>query len=184
MPCMHSKTEHRSGPAGTTPGAASAQAANPSTGMATSPTPAVQEPARRPEAGTTASKSRLRPANKGPRIRRERRLLAAMIGIWCQDQHTRAAPGSGAGRKSAILCNDCTSLLRYGQQRLDHCALGECKRPCADCTSDCYSEAMRPRMLEITRYAEPRLLSRHPLLGLRHRLDQLFNRLRSGTGRR
>lgn len=113
-----------------------------------------------------------------------------MIGLWCQDQHAQAAtpgqPQFGARFRAdpdpRALCDDCAELLRYGQQRLANCVFGECKRPCAECASDCYSETMRPRMLEIIRYAEPRLLARHPLLGLRHRLDQWLGRLRRGRG--
>jgi hypothetical protein len=106
----------------------------------------------------------LRPANSGRRIERERRTIAAMVGIYCQDHH--ATDGTS-------LCPDCAKLLSYANQRLDICVFGESKMACNDCTTHCYSETMRARMIEVMRYAGPRMPTRHPMLGLMHMLDRL-----------
>jgi len=112
-----------------------------------------------------AAKRSLRPANAGPRIQREKRTIAAMLSIYCRDH--------GHGTNSGCLCEDCSALLRYAQQRLDNCVFGELKQPCNQCTVHCYSETLRPRIVAIMDYAGPRLTLRHPLLGFFHLLDKL-----------
>jgi hypothetical protein len=106
----------------------------------------------------------LRPANQGRRIERERRTLAAMIGIYCRDHHHAAGAGP---------CEACADLLRYANQRLDVCVFGESKTACDDCSTHCYSGSRRARIVEVMRYAGPRLSLRHPLLGVMHALDNL-----------
>jgi hypothetical protein len=105
----------------------------------------------------------LRPANSGRRIRRERRTIAAMIGIYCRDHH---------GGHPQDPCEDCTDLLRYANQRLDVCVFGESKMPCNECSVHCYSKTRRERIVEVMRYAGPRMPWVHPLLGLLHFVDR------------
>lgn len=107
----------------------------------------------------------MRPANTGRRIERERRTIAAMIGIYCRDHHTEQATDD--------CCEDCAKLLRYANQRLDVCVFGESKSACNDCSTHCYSPTMRGHITEIMRYAGPRMSRRHPLLGLLHFVDRL-----------
>jgi hypothetical protein len=111
--------------------------------------------------------ARLRPANKGRRIRRERRTIAAMIGIYCHDHH---------GKDQTDCCDECANLRRYADQRLDVCVFGESKMPCNDCAVHCYSQTMRGRVVEIMRYAGPRMPLHHPVLGLLHFVDKLRGR--------
>ncbi len=106
----------------------------------------------------------LRPANQGRRIRRERRTIAAMIDIFCQDHHRSHAEGH---------CDHCTELLRYANRRLDVCAFGELKPPCSECAVLCYGKSQSPRIVEVMRYAGPRMPWRHPWLGLLHFVDKL-----------
>jgi hypothetical protein len=106
--------------------------------------------------------ARLRPVNRGRRIQRERRTLAAMIRVYCRAHH-------GGGDD----CKACAELLRYANQRLDVCVFGESKTPCDACAVHCYSKPRRERIVEIMRYAEPRLPLRHPWLGLMHFVDKL-----------
>lgn len=115
---------------------------------------------------TTAQPSktrRMRPPNQGRRIRREKRTIAAMLAVYCRDHHC----GDGAH------CDECATLLRYAEQRLDNCVFGESKMPCNHCTVHCYSKSLRPRIVEVMRYAGPRLALRYPLLGLLHMLDKV-----------
>jgi hypothetical protein len=97
----------------------------------------------------------------GPRIRREKQTVAAMIDLYCHDQH-------GA---NGALCPECGALHDYAMQRLDRCPFGEEKSTCADCTIHCYKPAMRERIRVVMRYAGPRMIWRHPLLAVRHVLD-------------
>ncbi len=123
----------------------------------------------------------LRPANQGRRIERERRTIAAMIAIYCRDHHhhgadacAHAAVDTDADMGAADpQCADCAELLRYANQRLDVCVFGESKMPCNDCTVHCYSNSRRGRIVEVMRYAGPRMPLHHPFLGLMHFVDKL-----------
>jgi hypothetical protein len=112
----------------------------------------------------------MRPANSGRRIQREKRSLQVMIGIYCRDHHANQDASATA------LCDQCEELSRYAQQRLDNCVFGELKQPCNDCSVHCYSKRWRPLILEVIRYAEPRLALQHPLLGALRLLDKLRGR--------
>ncbi|WP_328984836.1 nitrous oxide-stimulated promoter family protein [Thiorhodovibrio winogradskyi] len=109
-------------------------------------------------------KGRHRPKNQGPRIGREKRAIAAMTALYCRDHHQGRMPGNG-------LCAECSDFLGDVQSRLDHCPFGESKYACIDCRIGCYSETLARATREVTRYAEPRLWWRHPMLALLHFLD-------------
>ncbi len=97
-----------------------------------------------------------------PRLARERRTVAAMIGIYCRAKHG-----------GAELCAECADLLVYGALRLEHCPYGGGKPPCQDCPKHCYAPARRARIQEVMRYAGPRMMTRHPWLALLHLWDGL-----------
>jgi len=99
----------------------------------------------------------------GPRIARERKTIEAMVRLYCRDHH------HSGGR----LCNECQALLDYARQRLDRCPFAEDKPTCAKCTIHCYRPDMRAQVREVMRYAGPRMISRHPILAIRHLLDGL-----------
>lgn len=98
-----------------------------------------------------------------PRLRRERRTIQAMIEIYCREQH-RLPDGN--------LCADCQELEDYALGRLARCPFAENKPVCARCAVHCYRPEMRQRVREVMRYAGPRMLLRHPLLAVRHLLDE------------
>ena len=100
-------------------------------------------------------------SNTGPRIRREKQTVTAMIDIYCRDQH---------GTRSD-LCPECAALQSYAMQRLERCPFGEEKSTCANCTIHCYRPAMREQIRVVMRYAGPRMIWRHPVLAVRHVLD-------------
>lgn len=103
-------------------------------------------------------------SSKAPHLRRERRTVAAMIGIYCADRH--------AGRTDG-LCPSCREFLDYAQRRLDKCPYGDEKPTCANCPVHCYKPARRELARTIMRHAGPRMLLRHPLLAIAHHLDGL-----------
>jgi hypothetical protein len=106
---------------------------------------------------------RLRPANNGKRIRREKRTIEAMLDVYCHDHHHDAGG----------LCDDCANLLRYARQRLDNCVFGESKMPCNCCSVHCYSAKMRGHVVEVMRYSGPRMMLRYPMLSVLHLIDKL-----------
>jgi hypothetical protein len=100
------------------------------------------------------------------RMRREKRTIEAMIGLYCRDHH-----GTHVG-----LCDDCRDLRDYAYGRLDRCRFQANKPTCARCPIHCYKPAMRARIAVVMRYAGPRMLRRHPVLAIRHLLDGLKQR--------
>lgn len=97
------------------------------------------------------------------RIRREKKTVGAMLGLYCRDHHR--------GRER--LCSECAELLDYAEARLDKCPFGEQKPKCAQCEIHCYRPEQRERITAVMRYAGPRMLKRHPILALLHLKDSL-----------
>lgn len=95
------------------------------------------------------------------RLQRELQTIAAMIGIYCRGHH----------RSAHATCTDCEDLLAYARARLDHCPYGPDKPTCVNCPIHCYRPAQREQVKRIMRYAGPRMLLRHPILALLHKLD-------------
>ena len=100
-------------------------------------------------------------AEPGPRIRRERRTVAAMIRLYCRKKHgTRGA-----------LCDGCQAIHDHAMARLEHCPFQDGKSTCARCRVHCYRDPQRTRIREIMRFSGPRMLLRHPILAIGHLLD-------------
>lgn len=101
---------------------------------------------------------------KGRSLDREKRTIEIMVAMYCQGHHDRP-PQS--------LCPECRELLDYARRRLDKCPFGPGKGPCSKCQIHCYKPRMRSRIQAVMRYAGPRMLTRHPVMGLRHVVDSL-----------
>lgn len=101
-------------------------------------------------------------------VRRARELetIEAMAVMYCRGQrHAREA--------SEKLCTACSELFTYATRRLERCVFGDAKPTCANCLVHCYTAEMRERVRVMMRWAGPRMLFRHPLLAIRHKLDGL-----------
>lgn len=94
---------------------------------------------------------------------REVKTIAAMLRMYCHAHHGQPTRGS--------LCTDCGRLLDYATQRLQACVFGDAKPTCANCLVHCYSAELRERMRAVMRWAGPRMLRRHPVLGILHLID-------------
>ena len=96
-------------------------------------------------------------------IRRARELktIAVMVRMFCQVHH-HVRDG---------LCAECNSLLDYARQRLDRCPFGDAKPTCNKCLVHCYSADKREQVRVVMRWAGPRMLRYHPILGIRHLRD-------------
>jgi len=97
---------------------------------------------------------------EGARLERERRTVAAMIGIYCRAKHGPEAP-----------CVECADLEKYSRLRLEKCPYGEAKPTCANCPIHCYQPHRREQVRRVMAFAGPRILGRHPVLAVRHMLD-------------
>jgi hypothetical protein len=115
-------------------------------------------------AGPGGRPTSAREPNDGPRIARERKTVRAMIVLWCRALH-------GTTRKSG-LCPGCESLAAYADARLERCSFGEEKPVCRECPVHCYRPVEKERMQEVMRWAGPRMLRTHPVLAIRHLLDE------------
>ena len=96
------------------------------------------------------------------RIRRERKTITAMIGMYCRDHHDT---------RPAELCDGCGVLDDYAMQRIDKCPFCLEKPTCANCTIHCYKDDMREEVRKVMRYAGPKMMRRHPVLAVLHILD-------------
>jgi len=96
------------------------------------------------------------------RLARERLTMARMVAIHCTARHRHAG---------ADLCEQCRDFLEYAEGRLQKCPYGDAKPTCANCPIHCYKPARRAQAKEIMRFAGPRMLLRHPLLAIAHKLD-------------
>ena len=98
------------------------------------------------------------------RIRREKKTVSIMIEMYCRARHN--------GYKGA-LCDMCTQMHDYAMERIDKCPFCLAKPACANCPIHCYKRDMRDRVKTVMRYSGPRMLGRHPVLALLHKLDGL-----------
>jgi len=91
---------------------------------------------------------------------RELKTLEAMLRMYCRRHHG-----------GEPLCAECAALSEYARRRLERCVFGDAKPTCANCLVHCYRADMRERVRAMMRWAGPRMLLRHPVLGLLHLLD-------------
>ena len=93
---------------------------------------------------------------------RELKTIAAMLRMYCRaHRHETRVP----------LCASCDELLKYASRRLQRCVFGDAKPTCANCLVHCYSAERREQIRIVMRWAGPRMLRRHPILGILHLID-------------
>ena len=90
-------------------------------------------------------------------LSQERNTVKAMIRLYCRQNHTINP-----------LCEECSQLWFYVDERLNKCPFGIEKPTCQNCTVHCYKPEMRQRIREIMRYAGPRMIWHHPVMAIRH----------------
>ena len=95
---------------------------------------------------------------------REFLTIARMVDIYCNAHH---------GTKGDELCSECRAFVDYAEVRLQKCPYGEDKPTCANCPIHCYKPEQREQARAIMRYAGPRMLLKHPILTIAHKLDGL-----------
>jgi predicted amidophosphoribosyltransferase len=95
-------------------------------------------------------------------LKREKQTIQAMATIYCRDHHGT----------DGTLCVECDELLAYAHARLEACPYGEDKPTCVKCPIHCYKPAMKERVRIVMRYAGPRMVTRHPVMALRHLVNE------------
>lgn len=96
----------------------------------------------------------------GSRLQREKLTIQKMIALY-----QRKSPQALAEPAHY------QALYDYAMKRLDKCAFGENKPACRQCPIHCYQPAKREEMKQIMRWAGPKMLWRHPVLTIRHLID-------------
>jgi uncharacterized ferredoxin-like protein len=97
-------------------------------------------------------------------VRRARalRTIETMVHMYCAAHH-----GGGDA-----LCGDCAALFEYARRRLERCVFGDAKPTCANCVVHCYKADMRERIRVVMRWAGPRIMLRHPIMGIAHLIEE------------
>jgi hypothetical protein len=96
----------------------------------------------------------------GKRIEREKQTIAKMITLYA-NRNPDAIQDAGYYQ----------ALNAYADKRLEKCVFGEDKPACKQCPVHCYQPAKREEMKLVMRWAGPRMLWRHPILTIRHLID-------------
>lgn len=96
----------------------------------------------------------------GKRIHREIKTIEKMIKIY---EKAHPAPAEASDYYQG--------LFSYAVNRLEKCRYGEEKPACKQCPIHCYQPKMREQMKLVMRWAGPKMLIRHPILAIRHLLD-------------
>ncbi len=102
------------------------------------------------------------------RLDREKKTISHMMEIYCRGRHSGGHP-----------CSGCRQLLDYAMQRIDGCPYGGAKPSCAKCPVQCYNPVMGERIRQVMRYSGPRMMMYHPVLAIRHFLDEMAGRRKS-----
>ena len=96
------------------------------------------------------------------RIEREKRTVGIMIKMYCDHDHD----------KRSSICRDCDELFEFANDRINLCIYQEDKPVCSECQIHCYRKDMREKIKTVMRFAGPRMIFRHPILGIRHLIDK------------
>lgn len=97
---------------------------------------------------------------------REVKTMSTLVRLYCAGH--RHVP-----QAQETLCAQCAALLDYATRRTVRCVFGDAKPTCANCLVHCYTPEMRARVRDLMRWAGPRMLLRHPILAIAHKLDGL-----------
>lgn len=92
---------------------------------------------------------------------KEKRTVSLMIELYCRKKH---------GTKK-MLCPDCAALRDYAMLRSDKCPFMESKTFCSNCRVHCYKPEMREKIREVMRFSGPRMITRHPIMAVRHVIE-------------
>ena len=92
---------------------------------------------------------------------REKAVVSEMIALFCRAQH-----GTRSG-----LCDACAKLDSYARARSERCPFMEEKTFCSNCSVHCYRPDMRERIREVMRFSGPRMITRRPVMAVRHVIE-------------
>lgn len=95
------------------------------------------------------------------RLKREANTIEKMIALYA-----RAHPLEHQDDTSHY-----AQLYQYALKRLEKCRFGAQKPACKQCPIHCYQPQKREEIRAVMRWAGPRMLLHHPILAIRHLID-------------
>ena len=95
-------------------------------------------------------------------LAQEQEIVDLMIGIYCK--------GMKHERMHGDLCAFCGGLQSYTVERNEQCPFlqNQTKTFCQFCETHCYVSEKRQAIIEVMRYAGPRMLWHRPVLAIKH----------------
>ena len=96
------------------------------------------------------------------RIEREKRTVEIMVKMYCGHNHD----------KLGAICSACNELTEFAIERINHCVFQEDKTVCSECKVHCYRNDMRDKIKTVMRFAGPKMIFLHPIIGIRHLIDK------------
>lgn len=100
-------------------------------------------------------------------LQQEYETIQVMMMLFCRERHQT---------KPQELCPKCHDLLTYAKAKLDKCPYQDDKPACLRCPIHCYKPDQREQIREVMRFAGPRIMRSHPIMGARHLLKGLKNK--------
>ena len=97
------------------------------------------------------------------RLESELKTIKTMIKMYCNKFH----------KPIGDFCQECLELFEYAGERLKYCRFGENKPTCENCPVHCYKPDARENIRKVMRYAGPRMIYTHPVMGFRHLFKKL-----------
>ena len=85
-----------------------------------------------------------------------------MVKMYCNHNH---------GKKGSI-CSECNELIEFANERIEKCVFQNNKPVCSECQIHCYRQEMRDKIKVVMRFAGPRMIFLHPIIGIRHLIDK------------
>lgn len=95
----------------------------------------------------------------------DERTLRRMHHLFCRNFHN-------SQRLRSPLCQSCKSLLDYSLKQTDACKWKKLGRLCSNCNVHCFEESKRQEILQVMKFAGPRLLLTNPFLAIRYLLQK------------
>jgi hypothetical protein len=94
----------------------------------------------------------------------QEKLVASMIKIYCKQNH-KSVEG---------LCDACSNLFNYAQQRLEKCPYGKNKPVCSNCRIHCYKKEYKEKIKEVMRFSGPKIIFYKPVSGIKYLIKKKF----------
>lgn len=90
-------------------------------------------------------------------------IFLLMLNIYCKKNHN-----------SKTLCDDCSSLLEYTQNKIKNCPYLPDKPACNKCKTRCFkSDAeMRIKIRKVMSFSGPKMILYHPLVTFKYAVEK------------